>query len=364
MFDSEELLVEIPAVRRRLVAGVALSVMAAFLVVGPAAADTLLVANKGEATLSFVDVDTGEVVATVPTGEGPHEVAVSPDGTTAVVADYGGETPGNTLTVVDVTRAAVIRTVDLGELRRPHGILFLDDDRVVVTVEDARAVAVVNVEEGEVEKTVETGQEVSHMVAVAGSRAYVANIGAGTVTALDLATGENLGSVATGEGAEGVAVTPDGSQVWVTNRAADTVTLVDPETLEVVATLESEGFPIRAETTPGGERILVTNARAGTLTVIDTSERAVVETVPIGIEPADPEDRLFGDRFGDSSVPIGIEIAPDGETAYIAHANADRIQVLDLETWETVGTVTAGREPDGMGYSTVETAARDTGRDE
>ncbi len=46
----------------------------------PAAAGTLVVANKAEATVSLVDVASGEVVATLPTGAGPHEVAVSPDG--------------------------------------------------------------------------------------------------------------------------------------------------------------------------------------------------------------------------------------------------------------------------------------------
>ena len=102
---------------------------------------------------------------------------------------------------------------------------------------------------------------------------------------------------------------------------------------------------------PGGKRILNTNASAATLPVIDPVSREIERTVPIGIEAADPEDRLFGDRFGDSSVPIGIEIAPDGRRAYIAHANADRIQVLDLETWETVGALEAGREPDGMAWS-------------
>lgn len=331
---------------------------------GPLAADTLLVANKSEATLSFVDLDSGEVVATLPTGDGPHEVAVSPDGETAVVADYGRQSPGNTLTVVDVADAEVVRTIDLGEHRRPHGLLFLPDgERVVVTVEASKAVAVVNVTSGEVEKVVETGEEVSHMVALdaPGRHAYVANIGSGSVTVLDLESGKKLGSVATGDGAEGVAATPDGSQVWVSNRGADTVSLVDPETLEVVKTLESEGFPIRAEITPDGRRVLVTNARASTLTVIDTEERKVARTVPIQIEAASPEDRLFGDRFGDSSVPIGIEIAPDGERAFIAHANADRIQVLDLDSWETVGVLTAGREPDGMAYSTVEVAGPGAG---
>lgn len=172
------------------------------------------------------------------------------------------------------------------------------------------------------------------------------------MTAIDLDKGENLGTVETGDGAEGIAVTVDGA-VWVTNRSADTVTRVDPKTLKVTETLESEGFPIRAEATPDGKRVLVTNARASALTVIDAAERKVVRQVPIKIEAANPEDRLFGDRFGDSSVPIGIEIAPDGKRAYIAHANADRIQILDLESWESLGTLTAGREPDGMGYSKV-----------
>jgi hypothetical protein len=45
------------------------------------------------------------------------------------------------------------------------------------------------------------------------------------------------------------------------------------------------------------------------------------------------ESLLFGDRFGTSSVPIGTEIAPDRLTAWIDHANADQITVVDLETW-------------------------------
>ncbi len=327
----------------------------------PVWADTLVVANKSEATVSLVDLESGEVKATLPTGVGPHEVAVSPAGEIAVVTDYGARQPGSTLTVVNVPRAEVLRTIDLGEHRRPHGIVFLGDDRVLVTVEDNQAVIEVDVTQGEVVRTVKTGQEVSHMVAVpsSGERAYVANIGSGTMTALDLATGKKLGDVATGEGAEGVAVTPDGSQVWVTNRAADTVSWVDPKTLEVVETFESDGFPIRAEVTPDGRRVLVTNARAGDLTVIDTKDRSL-RRVPLELpEEAKPntEDRLFGDRFGDSTVPIGIEVAPSGDRAFIAHANADVIQVLDLETWKTVGVLDAGAEPDGMGYSPVEVEA-------
>ena len=338
--------------------------LAALLFTLPAAAGTLLVANKSEATLSLVDLASGEVAATLPTGAGPHEVAVSPDGRTAVVANYHfAGTPGHTLTVVDVPAAAVVRTVDLGDLTRPHGIVYLDGRRVAVTCEGSGVLAVVDVVSGVVETTIATGQQVSHMVAVPddGARAYVANIASGSLTVLDLAKGEKVADVATGEGAEGVAVTPDGRWVWVSNRAADTVSLIDARTLAKVADLPSASFPIRAEVTPDGRWVLVTNAESGTLTVIDAAERKVARTVDLGQGAGDLEGKLFGEQFGDSSAPIGIEIARDGKTAWIAHANADVVQVIDLATWKPAGVLRAGKEPDGMAYSPLTVAGGGAG---
>ena len=334
------------------------AVLAALLAAVPAVADTLLVANKSDATLSLLDLASGAVVATVPTGRGPHEVAVSPSGRLAVVADYGGREPGSTLTVVDVPGAAVVRTIDLGRHRRPHGVAFLDEERLVVTAEGSAALLVVDIGEGKVASVIATGQEVSHMVAVpaGGGSAYVANIGSGTMTALDLGRGVKVRDVATGAGAEGIAVSADGGQVWVTNREADTVTLVDAASGEVVASIPSPRFPIRAELTPDGRWLLVTNARSGDLTVIDTAARAVARRVPLAITGGEGEGRLLD--FEGSSVPIGIEIAPDGRRAWVAHANADVIQVLDLESWKPVGVLEAGREPDGMGYSRLDVARR------
>ena len=52
-------------------------------------AATLIVANKAEASVSLVDLASGKVAATLPVGTGPHEVAVSPDGRLALIANYG-----------------------------------------------------------------------------------------------------------------------------------------------------------------------------------------------------------------------------------------------------------------------------------
>ena len=324
-----------------------------------ALADTLVVANKGENTVSMLDLATGEVAATLPTGEGPHEVAVSPDGKQALITDYGRRgAPGNTLTHIALDPPRVLATIDLGEYHRPHGIAYLDADTVVVTAEDNQALIVVDVAAGKVTQAIATEQEISHMLALdrAGQRVFVANIGSGSITAIDLASASRRANVPTGDGAEGVAVSADGSQVWVTNRAAGSITVLDAETLEATATLESPGFPIRATATPDG-RILVTRARAGDMVVYAPDPPKEARTIEFDLEAKDVEDRLFGDRFGDSSVPIGVVVDGPGRRAWIAHANADVITEVDLESGDTTRTLTAGREPDGMAWTGISTPA-------
>ena len=323
-----------------------------------AAADTLVVLNKSDATASLIDLAKGMAVATLPTGQAPHEVDVSPDGTLALVANYGTrEAPGSTLTVIDVPGARVVRTLDLSPHKRPHGVKWIDGRRAAVTSEESKALLIVDVEAGKVESAIATGHETSHMVALTRdrSRAFVASIGSGTVTAIDLQAGKSLSVIPTGKGAEGIDVTPDGAQVWATNREADTVSVIDARTLAVVATLPSKSFPIRARVTPDGRWVLVSNARSGELAVFDAKQKTEARRIPLKAELRATEGRLM--QFGDSSVPIGVVVHPGGKRAWVAHANADVITVLDLEKWAPAGTLKAGREPDGMAYSPLAVTA-------
>jgi YVTN family beta-propeller protein len=338
----------------RIVLGCAL--VTAIATVGSSAepAGTLVVLNKGEATASLIDLATGAVRATVATGEGPHEAVVSADGRVAVGADYGVRgRPGSSLTLIDVVNGRTMGTVDLGDYRRPHGLAWLPDGRLLVTAEDNRSLLVVDVDEGKVVDAVETGQEISHMVEVAagGRRAFVANIGSGSVTVIDVQRGEVIRSIATGAGAEGLAVLPDGSEVWVTNRSDDTVTVIDAQSLEIAATIQCASFPIRAEATPDGRYMLVSCARSGEVAVFDVTTRKEVRRVVMELEAADAGGRLFGARFGTSPVPIGILVDPAGTHAWVANSGADIIAEVDLASWKVTRLLEAGREPDGMAYS-------------
>src|SRR5438105_10988122 len=108
---------------RSLLPSLLLAVTSAASAQGPA----LVVLNKAEASASIISLADGRTIATMPVGDGPHEVAVSPDGRWAVAANYGARTAGSSLTLLDLRNRRAARTIDLGTYARPHGIAYLPD---------------------------------------------------------------------------------------------------------------------------------------------------------------------------------------------------------------------------------------------
>jgi YVTN family beta-propeller protein len=315
----------------------------------------IIIGNKSGDDVFFLDRQTGEILAMLPTGLEPHEVEVSDDGRFAVVCNYGNrENPGNTLSVFDVEKAELIRTIDLGEHTRPHGMQWLaGTTKMLVTTEGSRSLLVVDVEKGQVLQALFTDQDVSHMVAATPDhkRAFVPSIRTGNVTVFDLETGELLEQLYSGRGAEGIDISPDGKEVWVTNRAENTIVVFDTQTLERLTTILCEDFPIRAKFSPNGKLFLVSNARSGTVAVFDAVTRTqladIKMTPPVPVEE-DPE-RYFA-NFEGTSVPIGL-VVPDNEFAYVANTRSDAVTVISLETFEIIGHFAAGKEPDGINFS-------------
>jgi len=326
----------------------------------PAApAGTLVVLNKSGASASLIDLVSGKEVARIPVGDGPHEAAASPDGRLIAVTNYGNKTAGNSLSVIDVAQAQVVRTVLLGAYQRPHGVQFLDPYRVVVTAEAQASVLVVDVAAGRIEKAIVTGQRVSHMVAAApdGGRAFVANIGSGSLSVLDLREGATMTHIPTGQGAEGVDVSPDGREVWVSNRGADSLTVIDARSLQPLATLPAAGFPIRVRFDPAGARAFVTVPRDDALLIFDRRSRALERRIGLPAAAVQTEGRLLGAMFGRSTVPIGVAVDGAGRRVYVAQANADQVAEFDVTSGKLLRTLPTGTEPDGLAWSPVRAGA-------
>lgn len=315
----------------------------AFAAANAANPGTLLVLNKSDNTVSLVDLASKKSVATIPTGNGPHEVAVSPDGRIAVVCNYGSQSgSGDTLTVIDVAARKALRTIDLPKYSRPHGAAWLRGNEVAVTTEGTRKLLIVDVDAGKITAAIDTDQNGSHMVALAPAhdRAFVANIGSGSVSVIDLKQQQRVANTPSGQGTEGIAISPDQREVWATNRGGNTVTIIDVVAAKVVATIESKSFPIRAKFTDDGKYVLVSNAQSGDVAVFDAATRREVRRV-----------KMQSAASSQDPIPVGILVVPALSQAFVANTNADIVSVIDLKTWQIVDRLTAGKEPDGLGYS-------------
>lgn len=323
----------------------------------PVAAETLLVVRKTDDAVDFIDPGSGLRLASVMLGHAPHEVSVSPDGRRAAVSNYGTrERPGSTLSIVDLEQPRELQRVDLTPHTRPHGVAWFAPDRIAVTTEGSRHLVLVDPEAGRVVGAIETGQEVSHMVAVSANatRAYVTNIGSGTTTALAIDTGRKLGDIATGAGSEALALTPDGRELWVAARAVGQLAVVDTTTLEVVARLPLPGIPIRIAITPDGATALVTCAGSGELVAYDVTTRTTRGKVRVDV-PLVPgaERRPFAGLAPGSALPVGLLVAPDGRSAFVAATMADRVVQYDVATLAPLRTVVVGGEPDGLALTVL-----------
>lgn len=294
----------------------------------------LLILLKSADALAFADPAGLKVTGTVPTGHAPHEIAVSADGGTAYVANYGtAQAPGSTLTVVDVRKRAVLKTIDLSPYRRPHGISAGGDGRIRVTCEDSKALLIVDPSAGRVDRAVETAQEKTHMVVLTpdGKRAFTANIESNTVSGID--AGFRVTQIPVGKGPEGIDLSPDGGEVWAAHRGDGGLSIVDSAALKVTKTIEKVcDQPVRVKFTPDGKSVLVSCFESNEVIVIDSAAREVRRRIPMG------------------KAPIGILIASDSRTAFVANTAADAVSLVDLAVGKVIGTISPGKEPDGMAW--------------
>jgi YVTN family beta-propeller protein len=302
-------------------------------------AATLLVLNKADATLAFVDPATMQVVAKIATGNGPHEVAVSGDQKTALVANYGtGPEPGSTLSVVDVAARREKTRLKIPALR-PHG-LYTAGPCIWFTAEGSRIVGEYNVNEGAVEAVYGTGAEVSHMVVVTPgeTKVYTANIGSDSVSVIDRTKAPRavgLKQIAVVKGPEGIDLAPDGKELWVASRVANGgIAIIDPATDSVKQTIPTTTKSInRVKFTVDGKRVLVSDPPANEVLVYNAATREIVGRI------ATPEG------------PSGIVIVPDGKRAFVACAGAGKVVSIDLASLSVTGSVATGNVPDGMAWA-------------
>ena len=310
---------------------------------GPASGGLLVIANQKEHTVLVVDPDERKELAKVVVGVNGHEVMVSKDGKFAYVPIYGNSgvgrpgTDGSTIDVVDLQERKLAATIDLGKPLRPHRAEWGPDGMLYVTAELGNAVDVLDPSARKIVAEIPTGQKESHMLVISpdGRRAYTANVGAGSVSVLDLTRRSLVTTIPLAKMVQRISISPDGKWVYTHDQDTPRIAVIDKAANRIAHWLEVPTPVYASEPTADG-RWLVTLDRSTHAYVIDLQSMKVAHTYKI------------------SDGASEILIRPGGEVAYLSGTGAGKIDVLDLHTWELQKPIELTAGVDGMSWLPAE----------
>ena len=311
---------------------------------------TVITSNMLDHTATILDAGTGRVLATLPTGKGPHEVAVSHDGKWALVSNYGvrGEA-GNSITVIDIPHLAVTRTISLGEHRRPHGMAVLPGDTAfVVTSEMSRAVLVVDFRDDRIRDSLPSSGRATHMVSLSsnGQRLVTANIADATISVIEPTMQRQARLIAVAGQPEGIAITPDGRAAWVGSNRDSIVVVASLDGLAHADTIHGFGLPYRIGIARDGKRAVIADPAKGEIKIFDVAQRRATTTIAL------PRDSILASaEIPGSPSPEGVTISPDSRWAFVTLQGRNRVVTIDLQRGVIVGQGVTGNWSDGVGYS-------------
>ena len=303
----------------------------------------LLVTNKGDHSLSIVDPDEGRQVATVPEGGiTGHEVAASPDGRTAWVPIYGNSgvgkpgTDGSTLTVIDVGSRRAVATIDFGRPVRPHCAVFGPKNRMLyVTTELTNSIDVIDTDTRKIVDSIPTGQPEAHMLAISsdGRRGYTANVGAGTVSAIDLEGKKVLAVIPISKETQRIAISADDSMVFTADQTKPQLAVIDATTNKVKSWVPLPDVAYGTAATHDGRWLLITQPKTGKVAVLDLKSMKVARLIDV---PKAPQEIL---------------VRPDNQVAYASCDRSAQVAAINLTTWKVDKLIDVGRGADGLAWA-------------
>ncbi len=264
-----------------------IALAAATLLAAPALADEIWVTNEKDDTISVIDIDTLEVVRTIPTGE------------------------------------------------RPRGITFSKDHSVVyICASDSDAVQVMDPETGEILHDLPSGEDPEQFVLHPDNRRlYIANEDDAITTVVDTETRKVIAQIDVGIEPEGMAVSPDGTIAITTSETTNMAHWIDTESQQLFANTLVDSRPRHAEFVKEGTELWVSSEIGGTITVFDVATQAEKGKIRFEVQGVHP-DRVQ---------PVGFELTEDEKTAFVALGPANHLAVINADTLEVEEYILVGR---------------------
>ena len=292
--------------------------------------------NSLDANISVIDPNTWAEIQRIPTGKEPHHLYLTPDEKSLIVANAGGDS----LTFLDPRTAAVQRTIK--GILDPYHLRFSPNMKWFVTA--ANRLNHVDVyqwlpqqpEPLKLVKRVATSKTPSHMwIDSKSTTAYISMQDSDEFVALDLATQTIRWRLATGDMPADVYVSPDDKFAYIGLTAGSGVQVFDvskggAEAGKLVKEIPT-GKGAHAFRAAGDKRhVFVSNRVANTVSKIDLQTQTVVS------------------QFAVPGGPDCMDVSADGKWLYVTSRWAKKLSVIDLQTGKVARQINVGRSPHGV----------------
>ncbi|MEO3761491.1 beta-propeller fold lactonase family protein, partial [Mycobacterium sp. B14F4] len=280
------------------------------------------------------------------------------------------------LAILPATFSSQIGSATTGS--NPYGVVVVGD-RAYVANQGSNTLSVISITDGSLVSTITVGTAPTNLVSSPnGSLLYVTNRTSGTVSVINTATNQVVGSpIKVGTQPESITINTDGTRVYVANFFSSTVSVIDTDATsanfnKVIATIPVGANPrgIAFAQTVNGPRLYVVNRTSNTVTVINASTNQVtVSAIGVGATPQQvvvsaDGTRAYVSNYGSNSVsvintatntvegttavpsmPVGVALSADGSVLYVANGN-DKISVIDTASRTVINTLTIDLAPE------------------
>jgi DNA-binding beta-propeller fold protein YncE len=293
----------------------------------PRADELVAVSLSGRDSVAVFDGMTLERVATLRVGKGPHEIATSPDGSRAYVADAGD----TSVTVITAGRPpSVVATWYLPDTIRVHDVAVSADGSTVWGVDGKQQLLVgLDGRTGRLRSRIRISKPGGWMIEPdgPGGTLVIGNLEGGAVTLVSPSNGRQTVLEAT-QGEIDAAPSPDGRQVWSINIGAGRVTVFENGRMLDRLPVGKNGS--RVSFTRDGRRAVAVAGGDSVLVVFDARTRSRIGSVYL---PAGPKV---------------LALSRDGRRAYVTHPEKGILTMVDLASIAVLRSTPVAGEPDGV----------------
>jgi PQQ-dependent catabolism-associated beta-propeller protein len=254
---------------------------------------------------------------------------------------YVSNEKDNSISVIDGDTYEVLETVPVGQ--RPRGIILSkDNSKLFVCTSDDDHIEVLDLSTFEVVGTLPSGPDPETFdISPDGRLLYVANEDDNMVTVIDVESAKMVTEVPVGVEPEGMGISPDGKVLINTSETTNMAHFIDTGTFEIFANVLVDNRPRIAEFNRDGSLVWVSSEIGGTVSIVDTETRQIVHKISFTI-PGVQEEAIQ---------PVGVRLTGDGKLAFVALGPANRVAVIDQQTYEVKKYLLVGQRVWQMAFT-------------